>query len=85
MYAGLLSFNETLLFELQLNQGPYIYDIHEKCPIFAPLPLFLSVRMGQNWARALPTPGRRNMGYQPPPPPHSSPLVFLQRIVLERI
>ena len=52
-------------------KGPYIYDNHEKCPVFAPprppppFPLFPSVRMGSNWAR-LPAPGRQNLGDQTP-------------------
>ena len=45
--------------------GPYIFEIHEKCPIFAsPFPFFLSVRMGPNWDQphAL---ERRSLGYKP--------------------
>ena len=33
-----------------------------------PSSLFLSVRMGPNWVKTPPTPGRQNLGYQPPPP-----------------
>ena len=37
------------MFDEKSKKGPYIYDIHEKCPIFAsPSHLFLSVRMGLN-------------------------------------
>ena len=45
-------------------KGPYIYEVHEKPPIFAPLtplPHFLSVRMGTNWVR---------------PPPPFTPIPF---------
>ena len=57
-------------FELQLNQGPYIYDIHEKCPIFAPLPLPLFFFMSE-WAQigraAPPRPGTSKLRLYPPP------------------
>ena len=33
-----------------------------------PFPLFLFVRMGPNWSRPSPAPGRQNLGYQPPHP-----------------
>ena len=34
------SFFKDILNMLWFHQGPYIYDIHEKCPIFAPFPFF---------------------------------------------
>ena len=42
-----------------------------------PFFLFLYVRMGPNWVRPPLTPGRRNLGYQPPPPTTShAPIPF---------
>ena len=62
-------------------QGPYVYDLEEKCPIFAfPSSFCLSVQLGPNCPPL--TPGRRNVGYQPPPPP--SPSVFLQKLGMLR-
>ena len=48
-----------------MRLGPYIYDIHEKCPVFAP-------------PRPPRAPGRRNLGYQQPPFP-LIPLGFLAK------
>ena len=47
------SFFKDILNMMWFHQGPYIYDIHEKCPIFVllPSPLFLSVLMAPNWTR----------------------------------
>ena len=49
--------------------------------LHSPSPFFLSVRMTPNWAGP-PTSGRRNLSYQPPPP--LSPLVFLQKIGMQK-
>ena len=53
-------------------KGPYIYDIHEKCPIFAPppSPLFLSVRMGPNRARPPSHPWTLKLRLPTNPSPH---------------
>ena len=57
-------------------KGPYIYDIHEKFPIFAPPPLspFSVCPNGSKLGKTTPSPGRRNLGYQPPP--ISAPISF---------
>ena len=56
-------------------KGPYIYDIHEKCPIFAPpLSPFSVCPNGSKLGKITPSPGRQNLGYQPPP--ISTPISF---------
>ena len=53
----------------------------KKCPIFAsPLPPFSVCPNGSKLGKTPPTPGRRNVGYQPPSSPRPPPLVFLQHI-----
>ena len=44
--------------------------------LHSPLPYFLSVRMGPKWTRSPPPPGRRNLGYQPPPHITTPPIPF---------
>ena len=63
------------MFDEKSKKGPYIYDIHEKRPIFAsPSHLFLSVRMGLNWARP-PHPWMLKLRL-PTTPPHPHPLRY---------
>ena len=58
------------MFDEKSKKGPYIYDIHEKCPIFAsPSHLFLSVRMGLNWARPPPPLDVETQATNHPPTP----------------
>ena len=55
-----------------MKLGPYIYDIHEKCPVFAPLPPFSVCPNGSELgetSRPPRAPERRNLGYQQPPFP----------------
>ena len=55
----------------RFSMGPYIYDIHEKCPIIPPpLPHFFVCPNVFELGKTLPAPGRRNLGYQPPNSPH---------------
>ena len=67
---------------MKMKLGPYIYDIHEKCPVFAPRPPPFSVcpngsELGET-PRPPRAPGRRNLGYQQPPFP-LIPLGFLAK------
>ena len=44
----------------QFSVGPYIYDIHEKCPIFAPpLPHFFVCPNGSELGKTFPASGRQ--------------------------
>ena len=78
--AGNISYEDGLVSSkiYYFNMGPYIYDIQKKCPIFLPpSSLFLSVQMGQNWARLPPWKSKLRLPTTPLPAP--SPLVFLQK------
>ena len=70
------------MFDEKSKKGPYIYDIHEKCPIFAsPSHLFLSVRMGLNWARPH-HPWMLKLRLPTTPPPTPTPFGILAAYLL---
>ena len=65
-----------------MDKGPYIYDIHEKCPIFAtPLPPFPVCLNGSELSKT-PSPERRNSGYKPPPIPIPVGILTTYRLYL---